>query len=395
MVNMKFPTSTDDIQLDIVGLLAVVGEAAMSGHVQPSTATWSTLLPRLLPAPQAFLKPDRPYRLPPNFSVVVGIRSGNFSRTLNFFPELLHGIDEVPRFGVRTITVRQRNHRLRTNGDSVIAVRRCGLMDVLAICGTVCFIGLLAAAIVLGDGMATIALLLLALTSSMIGLGSWWRVELQKRTASRDVPDGDVVVVGRQGGFLIVRCTEAVARELYFGQERCSYVVSDALFRALSAAGTFTFMAAVVFLASAGFTIQAATGLSYIVLNFAYWIAALLPGGWHWDFGSFDVVDEDCMTVAGSYTGAIVDAINATRETAWVTRGDAVPETPAWRAWLVRAGQNIGNAQWDGERALTECLAAAKEEREREERAGAAQGGGKKEEGDGLSSREMVGVDCA
>ncbi|KAF8246848.1 hypothetical protein K440DRAFT_552643 [Wilcoxina mikolae CBS 423.85] len=355
---LNFPKNPQSIQLDIVGLLAIVGESAMSGHVQPATASFTALLPRFLPAPQSFLTTTRPWRLPPNTaSSVVGICSGNLSQTLNFFPDILHGIDELPRFSIRVISI-TRPFRGDEGYIKNIKVRRFGPMNMLAVIGMVLFIGLLVEAIVLDDGMAVLAVLFLGVTSSMVGLGSLWSVDLPRRKDNRAVPSGDVVVLGRQGAFLVVRCNEDIARELYFGQERCNYYMGERAFQVIAASATFMFMASVVFLANCTWNLQASIGLSYITLNGLYWIAALIPSRMQWDLGAYEVIDEE-MTTAATYTDTLVKVIKVTRETGWIKRGRAVPETEAWDSWLKEAGESIMDAKWDGRECLTRLMGNA------------------------------------
>jgi len=50
-------------RLDIVSLLAVIGESSMESHAQALTSSWTCILPRIIPAPQALLKATRPSRL--------------------------------------------------------------------------------------------------------------------------------------------------------------------------------------------------------------------------------------------------------------------------------------------------------------------------------------------
>ena len=50
-------------RLDIVSLLAVIGESSMESHSQALTSSWTCILPRIIPAPQALLKATRPSRL--------------------------------------------------------------------------------------------------------------------------------------------------------------------------------------------------------------------------------------------------------------------------------------------------------------------------------------------
>lgn len=137
---------------------------------------------------------------------------------------------------------------------------------------------LLGLSIHLRDGMSIIAVVLLSLLSSLIGLGNYWELKLPKRknndentmkgdgtngrkwtfrssnsssskksvikdekrntsckldTVERGiapkeeedhVPMGDVVIRYPKGNFLIVRCHENVARELYFAPEELSLI---------------------------------------------------------------------------------------------------------------------------------------------------------------------------
>jgi hypothetical protein len=175
----------------------------MAGHVQAVTATWTALLPRFIPAPQSFLATERPYRLPPNKAVkgVVGISSGNFVHELNFFPNLLHGIDEMKHFQVREITISRPMTRAGTSvkGEGSppknIHPKKLGPINILAVLGFLCVVGLLVGSIRVGDGMAVVATVLLATTSCLLGFANKWDAELQTRTVKRVVPPGHVVVL--------------------------------------------------------------------------------------------------------------------------------------------------------------------------------------------------------
>lgn len=236
-------------------------------------------------------------------------------------------------------------------------------MNLLALIGMAMSAGLIVAASILKDGMALIAIILLSVTSSIVGLANYWTVDLQKRTHSREVPDGDVVVIGRQGAFLIVRCDEKVARELYFGQEQCKYKFGDSSFRFFAGTGTFLFMAAVVFLASGTWAMQAAIGLSYICLNGAYWlVAALIPGKYQWDLRAYEIRDdmEQKMVVKGNFTAAIWHAIHETKSARWVRTAKLIPDTDAWKQWLdeaqVHAEVDKDKLEWDAQKRLTEII---------------------------------------
>lgn len=76
---------------------------------------------------------------------------------------------------------------------------------------------LLIASIVFGDGMSLIATLLLAGLSTIVGICNKWTLKLvQPPKANSENPKGDVVIRYPNGSFLVVKCSEHIARELYF-----------------------------------------------------------------------------------------------------------------------------------------------------------------------------------
>lgn len=330
----KVSSLEDSIQLDVVGLLAVIGESAMSTHAQIATATKWSLLPRLIPAPQALLRHTRPHRLPPVLSVkVIGIHSGNQATELNYFPNLLHGIENNADYSFEEVKITHCDTEGQPSGIR-IPVKRMGPLVILSIFGMLCSAGLLALAIHQEDWVAVLAVGLLSLTSTLVGLGSRWVPVIPQRKEKRIVPPADIMIKGRQGAFIHVKCTENIARELYFGQETCKYDIDDRWFYVISGTGTFLMMAAVIAMANCTFILQAGLGLAYIVLNGLYWIAALVPGEWHWELGVYEVTKTEKGTKR-NYTEVLIEAIGATRSTKWVTEGDVAPKTEAWREWLL------------------------------------------------------------
>lgn len=71
------------LQLDIVGFLAILGEGSVLANAQVSTLSRWIFLPRLLPAPQALMRPTRPLNLEPVAGTVTGIFSGNKKDSVN------------------------------------------------------------------------------------------------------------------------------------------------------------------------------------------------------------------------------------------------------------------------------------------------------------------------
>jgi hypothetical protein len=72
-----------EIQLDIVGFLAVLGEGSTLANSQVAALSSVTFLPRLLPAPQALLRPSRANKLEPHTGYTTAVRAGNYRGYIN------------------------------------------------------------------------------------------------------------------------------------------------------------------------------------------------------------------------------------------------------------------------------------------------------------------------
>lgn len=270
---------------------------------------------------------------------------------------------------------------------------------------------LLGLSIHLRDGMSIISTILLSLLSSLIGLGNYWTLKLPRRKNNENdvtkgdstntrkwtfrssnssssskksekvdkkrdakckldtvekgiapreeeedhVPLGDVVIRYPKGNFLIVRCHENVARELYFAPEEISYLIEDAwIYRLLSLVGTMMLMGGVICLANARIESQIAWAGSYMLLGSAYWIVAALPQKVHWDTSCYKVTSEALSdfvmhekghffskmkqtypySPSDSFTKALWKAIVASKDASWVRRKDHCPNTDVWDKWL-------------------------------------------------------------
>lgn len=406
-----FPSGRNDDggwRLDIVSLLAVIGESSMEEHSQVLTSSWIGMLPRIIPAPQALLKPTRPTRLPQVNAAVVGVHNGTLIPTLNYFPNIIHPIDDLPplsfkvleikhsdvadqaaalaaenksastsvdlptiengpspapmrkRAGIRHIT-----ERLTKNLDQPrthVPSRRLSPLNLLSIGSCLLTMGLVVWAALIKDGTALTALGTISLATSVVGYASWWSPVLTERISRTKVPPGDVVIRTREGAFLLVKCDENVARELYTGTEECHYYVQKTLYRTLVAVGTFLLMISVVLLGNCHFTMQAAIGVSYIVLNGAFWAASLINKRRFWDLSAYEWKDvtphdarnahlEQDRTLSGkpSFTRTMWYAIRETKKVGWVRSGGAAPRTQQWEDWLNHAEKKAAQMErnWD------------------------------------------------
>lgn len=196
------------------------------------------------------------------------------------------------------------------------------------------------------DGMSIVATCLLSLLSSLIGYGNKWKLQLPKRTVTTEqVPRGDVVIRYPKGSFLVVRCDEKIARELYFAPPEIDYLLKHApAYRILSLIGTMMLMGGVICLANAQIQLQIAWAGSYMLLGSAYWIVAALPGKLHWDTSCYEVINE-CLSDSNmeakgypseseTFTQALWKAIVVAKNTSWVKKSGACPDTQAWQDWL-------------------------------------------------------------
>lgn len=210
--------------------------------------------------------------------------------------------------------------------------------------------------------MSIIATCLLSFLSSLIGYGNKWTLQLPKRVVKGGaVPLGDVVIRYPKGSFLVVRCEEDVARELYFAPESIEYLLTHGpAYRILSLVGTMMLMGGVICLANAQIQVQIAWAGSYMFLGAAYWIVAALPGKVHWDTSCYTVIEE-CLSDSNmekkgypsenkTFTQALWRAIVVSKSINWVRRSDACPDTSAWKEWLLAAQACSRDVRLDKER---------------------------------------------
>ncbi|KAI2628730.1 hypothetical protein GGR54DRAFT_360575 [Hypoxylon sp. NC1633] len=445
-------------RLDVVTLLAVIGESSVAEHAQTITASIFCLFPRIIPAPQAFLKPSRPPRLPETTAKMTGVYSGVVLDTVGFFANIIHPLDQYQPFDfeVLRITHADRNNaggikvppafqnganflskfslrgrkRMRSShefsgpsrasplgssGDTKVdtpttnsgfnsradieagapnqgITRRMTMKEkiqdfaanptlvnderrpaipatlyspvhVLSVFSVMLTFSLIGFAARYQDGTAILAVSLVSFASSVVGWASWWKPILMKRSHTNTVPEGDVIIRTREGAFLLIKCTEEVARELYSGTEECEYHVSGQVYRALMGLGTCLLMVSVILLGNCKWNSQIFIGASYITLNGLYWAMGLLPKKYFWDLSRYNIETLDSARPADansdtaavdpregvkSFTRTLWYAIRETKRTAWVNRSGAAPNTPQWDLWLAEAEREAikGNREW-------------------------------------------------
>ncbi len=385
----------DDLRLDIVGFLAILGEGSVATNAQNCSASRFSYLPRLLPAPQAFMRPERPSSLQTAPGTIVGVWSGNLRYHVGYFADVLHDGNSLPRFAVRCVSV------TKTRDASSVHPKSGGPLSYLSILGTLMSIESIILSIRYNDGMGLLATILLSLTSTLVGIGSKWHLVLPTRGHNRPTPQADIVIKYPHAAFLVVRCTEEVARELYIAPEACQYDVSRTKYRALSLFATLLLMIGVIMMGNANQVLQFNFAGAYMILNAAYWIVAALPRDWHWDLSRYTITREPYSIgevraaeysgttrtddaswsqvhageeeIASSFTEALWRAIALTRTSQWVRMAAIAPATAGWDQWLRRAEDmlpmvDIGGTaskdeermtripKWDWNGALTDAL---------------------------------------
>jgi hypothetical protein len=452
-------------RLDVVTLLAVIGESSMTEHSQAITASFLCLLPRIIPAPQALLKPSRPGRMPEVTAKMAGVYSGVVLDSVGFFANIIHPLDQLQPFAFKVLEIKHKElnqaggivtddvparlggwtnwfRRTGTSGLRKQEGRRRGsripgppslggketsngqrgrrggmkseetlppgdsanvtfriapdpeqggiqpqlglirrrtmkenLTDILAnpkllanqtlannsqrpavpaalyspvhILSFVSFLltlALVGTAAYWKDGTAIVAVSAISVASSIVGYASWWEPMLMNRNQTNPVPKGDVVIRTREGAFVLVRCTEEVARELYSGTEECKYYVNGRDYRAWMGVGTVMLMVSVILLGNCNWNSQVFIGASYITLNGLYWAMGMLKKEYFWDLSRYewkDVTPEDARhahkTTKKSFTRTLWYVIRETKRTGWVERSGAMPGTDQWRQWLQEA----------------------------------------------------------
>ncbi|KAH7249158.1 uncharacterized protein BKA55DRAFT_571070 [Fusarium redolens] len=464
-----FPNAKANWSLDVVTLLAVIGESSMAEQTQTITASLLCLLPRLIPAPQALLKPSRPSRMPETLAKMTGVYSGTTLDSVGFFATIITPLDALQPFSFRVLEITHtdpsfgdvdmnppsaqeswsnrslnwvRSRRSSSHNTEKMSspkdsqsiripraphVEECGLplpntartttfrlpgetspsnadapkplvrrltakqkvqdmlanptfantkrrpavpaklfspIHILSVFSCLLSIAIIACAVVWRDGNAILAVSLISFASTVVGFASFWHPILMNRKHTNVVPRGDVMIRTREGAFLLIKCTEEVARELYSGTEECHYHVGGRTYRLLMALGTILLMLSVVLFGNCTWNSQIFIGGSYIVLNGLYWGLGMLPRSYFWDLSRYqwrDVTPEDAKNADEitdvndqregypSFTRTLWFAIRETQLTGWVGRSGAAPGTQQWNKWLKEALQNAknGNRSWE------------------------------------------------
>lgn len=231
--------------------------------------------------------------------------------------------------------------RADTESTPLVTAATKGPLSWVTILGCFLSTGLLISSITFGDGMSFLATLLLSFLSTLTGIANKWNLKLPSRVP-HDAPRGDTVIRYPNGSYLIVRCHEEIARELYFAPEEIKYQISNpATYRVISLFGTIILMLGIIALANAKLQLQIAWAIAYVFINAAHWVVAALPQRLHWDLSCYEISEQSVEggPHAKNFTEALWKAILLTQDTRWVKNGNAAPQTHVWDEWLIEAGE--------------------------------------------------------
>jgi len=360
----SLPGSFRDLRLDIVGIIAILGDGGVTRNAQVAALSWYNNIPRLLPAPQALLKQERDRRLPTESGTVVGVYSGNVRHTLNFFTSVLHPY-RLQKYEVEFLQV-----DFDGASDELYGARPWGELFCLSVVGCLMSIALITLSIYYQDGMSLLATIFLSMVSSLVGIGSHWKLDFPPPKVANPkeiLPPGDIVIYYPNGALRVIRCTEQTSR-LYFEVERCKYSLEDSPYRSIALLATIMLMLGVIFLSNATLRLQVAFASAYIILNALYWgVSAVNPLTNHWKH-SFKITKFPLVTPAKQDTLNTHFGISTkgqSRESPEVTDGTRLStRRRRWRnsAALRRGAEMVGyemnefSKQQEPDRTMTTAL---------------------------------------
>jgi hypothetical protein len=339
----SLPGIFQNLRLDIVGIIAILGDGGVSRNAQVAALSWYNNIPRLLPAPQALLKQERDRRLPIESGTVVGVYSGNVRHNLNFFTSVLHPY-RLQKYEVEFLQV-----DFDGASDELYGARLWGELFCLSVVGCLMSIALLVLSIYYQDGMSLLATIFLSMVSSLVGIGSHWNLDFPPPKVANPkeiLPPGDIVIYYPNGALRVIRCTEQTSR-LYFEVERCKYSLGDTPYRSIALLATIMLMLGVIFLSNATLRLQVAFASAYIILNALYWgVSAVNPLTNHWKHSfkitKFPLVTPVKLDKPDTQFGKNIR--DQSKQSPEVTSGTRLSTRRRWRnsAALRRGAQMVG-----------------------------------------------------
>lgn len=142
----KAPLAADLRDSITPGFLAILGEGSVETIAQVATLSYLIYLPRLLPAPQIFIRPSRPEKLETTAGAkVIGVHSGNTGEDIHHVAHALHRGDKLTPNTVSCV-------RVTENDKPRPSIKRFGPLALLAFLGMGMSAALLGLSIYYEDG---------------------------------------------------------------------------------------------------------------------------------------------------------------------------------------------------------------------------------------------------
>ncbi|KAF2827040.1 hypothetical protein CC86DRAFT_292075 [Ophiobolus disseminans] len=333
MVHLKFPTLRDDWSLDVVNILAFLGEHNILATSQQICVSPFCFLPRLIPAPQGLLA-QRPETVPIDDGISIHNLSTEMRSTgLSYFARMLHGTESsLPKYTVRVLEVKATT---RESCHCPIRPRILSPFNILAVLSCALSVGLMSWAIVLEDLAAFVGILTMSMTTPLLCMGLKWSPSFLGLKVPPD-RERTLLLWAPSGSITIVYCKQSVELMLYTFPHPPRYLVGSYSARGLGGiAGGITLVSSLVLYSNATWTMKAALVVAYTVLNLLYWLAAILPPHWSWHL-DFKVEEKERIENQ-TFSSALWSAMWATQRVDWALKNENIPDSALWRDWIEEA----------------------------------------------------------
>ncbi|MBE3045472.1 hypothetical protein IMZ48_23585, partial [Candidatus Bathyarchaeota archaeon] len=255
-------------------------EYFITAHVQAITSSKFCMLPRLMPAPHLLLQSRRPTNLPTYMAWVTDVHKGLTTKGIGFFANIIHPLDTMPPWGFQVL-------RISHTGPGSVDEPQGGVLNYClihkaSVLGCLMSLGLVAAGFAWGDNTAAVAVIIMSVSSTVLGYTASWTSKMA--TIRGRNPERDIVIRTLRGAFILIKCDREVAYELYSGVEEWSYLVKGLLPRiCMNAVAVVLIMSSVILLGNCSFNMQALVGAAYVLLNIVYWAIGLFQPRASWD----------------------------------------------------------------------------------------------------------------
>lgn len=355
MIDFSFPKSRNDWNLDVVSILAFLGEHNILATSQQMCMSRICLLPRLMPAPQGLLAQRQKDPASEDNITIQDIYTGSTSNVLPYYARVVLGthISHLPMYTTQVLQIEPIGH------EWPFQLRLLSPLNMISMFSCAISLGLLIWALVLGDAVALTGILLMSFSTPLLCYGLRWnpRRAFRFRPSILQQKPTVVVIKNPHGTLTIVRCTLVTAHILYFDPIPIRYSLSSAALRTLTGVVPgLTLVCSIVLFGNATWPMKAALIVVYAVLNLLYWVATIFPPSYSWHV-NYSIETESKHDNA-TFSKMVWTAVWATKSSSWAK--EHVPASKAWLEWLEeaeRAAQTCReHTDWDPESALSRLL---------------------------------------